>query len=164
MDIEFKRIPIDASEKMADTVMDLMEPYDYKSFHLFEPKYLSGFYGEAYNFTPDEIEPRAKEKASSDAKAWLNDSIKQYNSVVDSSTNIDFTKKGNEFALLPVWKYTYRYKDKNHDFYVNGQTGKTYGSIPVCSEKLIGYSGLVFAVVTLFLFALQKFLEVRREG
>lgn len=43
MDIKFRRIPVDASEKMPDDVMDLMEPYNYKMLTEFKPEYMSGF-------------------------------------------------------------------------------------------------------------------------
>ena len=35
------------------------------------------------------------------------------------------------FALLPVWKYLYRYNGKGYPFYVNGQTGKVIGAPPI---------------------------------
>lgn len=158
--VDFNRIPVDASEEMDDKVMDLMEPYDYNELTGFKPDYLSGFNSEAYNYTPDELFPRAQKKAGESSSEWLKSTIKQYTRMESPQEKIKLNRVKNEFALMPVWKYTYRYGGKNYDFYVNGQNGKTYGSIPICMPKLIGYSGLVFGVVACFLTALELLMEV----
>lgn len=56
MDIDFVKIPVDASVGMPDDVMDLMEPFDYKELQEFKPEYLSGFHSERYNMTSDLVE------------------------------------------------------------------------------------------------------------
>lgn len=60
MELDFNRVPVDASIKMPDGIMDLMEPYSYEQLQKFEAKYMSGFEAETYNQTPDELEGRAK--------------------------------------------------------------------------------------------------------
>ena len=55
MDIDFVKIPVDASVGMPDDVMDLMEPFDYKELQEFKPEYLSGFHSERYNVTDSSV-------------------------------------------------------------------------------------------------------------
>ncbi|MBO4514541.1 MAG: hypothetical protein J5721_02590 [Lachnospiraceae bacterium] len=55
MNIPFEKLPADASIKMPDSVMDLMEPYDYSKLTEFKPEYLSGFNAEYYNMPAEEI-------------------------------------------------------------------------------------------------------------
>ena len=43
---EFKRIPADASEKMPDEQMDMLEPYNYSEITDFAMPYLSGYLSE----------------------------------------------------------------------------------------------------------------------
>lgn len=160
LEIDFKRIPADASIAMDDKVMDLMEPYDYSKFDQFDSRYLSGFTSETYNFTPDQLETRARTKADTDARSWLNSTMSGYTSNMPQSSNIEHQRIGNEFALMPVWKYVYRYKNKEYPFYVNGQTGKIYGSAPKSGGKIASYSGIIFVVTLLFMKALQMLLEV----
>ena len=62
---EFKRIPADASEKMPDEQMDMLEPYNYSEITDFAMPYLSGYLSEKYNYTADEIQSRAKKRADS---------------------------------------------------------------------------------------------------
>ena len=62
MEIPFEKIPVDASSRMADDIMDLMEPYEYKALLDFEEKYMSGYEGEVYNFDSVNGEERAKKR------------------------------------------------------------------------------------------------------
>lgn len=45
MDVDFEKLPVDASLAMEDNVMDLMEPYGYEALENFRPEYMSGFLG-----------------------------------------------------------------------------------------------------------------------
>lgn len=141
MDIDFDKIPVDASVGMPDDVMDLMEPFDYKEMREFKPEYLSGFYSERYNMTSDLIESRAKSKMQEDAKKMLNDSYSGYASVRKIAENVSVTDSSVNYGLLPVWKYDYTYKGKEYPFYVNGQTGKLVGIAPISKAKVWAYAG-----------------------
>lgn len=141
MDINFDKIPVDASIGMPDDVMDLMEPFDYKELQEFKPEYLSGFYSERYNMTSDLVESRAKAKMQEDAQKMLHDSYSGYSSVRKLGENISVTGSDVNYGLLPVWKYDYTYKGKEYPFYVNGQTGKLVGIAPISKAKVWAYAG-----------------------
>lgn len=141
MDIDFDKIPVDASVGMPDDVMDLMEPFDYKEMQEFKPEYLSGFHSERYNMTSDLVESRAKAKMQEDAKKMLNDSYSGYASVRKMAENVSVTDSSVNYGLLPVWKYDYTYKGKEYPFYVNGQTGKLVGIAPISKAKVWAYAG-----------------------
>lgn len=160
LDIDFNRIPVDASIKMDDGIMDLMEPYDYQGLKNFSPKFLSGYYSEAYNYTPNELEPRAQKKATEDAASWLKGTTSQYTRFEMPKQLIRNNKTGNEFALLPVWFYDYRYRGKNYKFYINGETGKLYGAPPFSIGKMIGFTSILFASAFALLQAFELLMEV----
>ncbi len=141
MDIDFVKIPVDASVGMPDDVMDLMEPFDYKELQEFKPEYLSGFHSERYNMTSDLVESRAKAKMQEDAQKMLHDSYSGYSSVRKMGENINVTDSSVSYGLLPVWKYDYSYKGKEYPFYVNGQTGKLVGTAPISKAKVWAYAG-----------------------
>ena len=160
MNIDFKQVPVDASIPMPDKVMDLMEPYEYGDMVKFEPKYMSGYSAETYNLDPIILEPRAKEKIEKDTDTWIRDSISGYTTVTATRKNNVHTPSAREFAMLPIWKYTYRYRNKDFDYYINGQTGKVYGSMPKSIGK-IWFTGLsFFAALSLLVLALIQFVEV----
>lgn len=148
MDADFDKIPVDASYDMEDGAMDLMEPYDYQQFQDFEPKYMSGFYGEIYNQGAAELEGRAQEKARSASEEMMNASIQEYDSMKPFNKDLNLKRGSVNYALMPVWQYLYKYQGRDYLFHVNGQTGKVVGSTPVSKGKVIAYGASVFALVT----------------
>lgn len=160
MNIDFNRIPVDASIKMPDHIMDIMEPYEYKDLEKFQPKYMSGFTAETYNQTPDALEARAREKANKDTEDFLRSSMIGYDSLTPSRKDLQHRPSAREFAMMPVWKYVYRYHKTDYEYYINGQTGKVYGKLPKSVGKIL-FSGTTLLVgLLLLLRVLQYFVEV----
>ena len=149
MDVNFSRIPVDASIAMPDEMMDLLEPFDYSGMVPFLPKYMSGFLGEYYNMPSESLEPRGKAKARNDAKTMMMDSINMgfYNSVVPEMEDCDMTTQDSKYALLPIWNYRYSYHGKDYIFHLNGETGKLVGAPPISMAKLVACGSTVFASV-----------------
>lgn len=160
MDIEFTKIPVDASERMADDIMDLMEPYEYQALQNFEEKYMSGFEGEMSNFPETKLEERARKKAEHDSEMMLNDTITGYTTAVPIHKQIHVAKKEAHAALLPVWVYAYEFRGKEYIYYVNGQTGKVIGETPTDRRKAFLYSGTVFAAAALACQCISWILEI----
>ena len=147
MDVDFSRIPTDASLAMPDGEMDLLEPYNYGEMTGFEPKYMSGFLGEIYSVSKETLEPRAKQKARNDAGALMRSSIIGYDSVMPEMDDCQCMTKAENYALLPVWNYIYRFKGKDYFFRLNGQTGKLVGKAPISIGKMTGYAATLFGCI-----------------
>ena len=160
MDINFDLIPVDASAKMPDAIMDLMEPYNYAALERFQAKYMSGFNAETYNFYAAETESRAGEKATRYAKQLMAATYSGYASVTPINDNLILNKNAINFALLPVWHYKYKFKDKLFEYYINGQTGKIFGMPPVSKAKKYGYTLFMFVLLTAIAFLGWAILEV----
>lgn len=151
MDIDFRDVPADASVAMPDDVMDLMEPYDYKQLEAFKPEYLSGFFSEKYNMEAETIEGRARAKANSDAQELLQREITGYGAVRPIRNDKTVQRADHDYGLLPVWRYLYQYKGEEYPFYVNGQTGKIVGKVPVSLAKEWVYAGTLWACLFVIL-------------
>lgn len=160
MDIDFDKLPVDASIKMKDDVMDLMEPYDYKALTAFAPLYMSGFDGEVYNFTPEQLEGRAREKATRYSEKLMNDTLAGYSSITPINKNLNLQPSGTNYSLLPVWQYNYYYNGKIYDFYVNGQTGKIVGELPTSGKLKLLYFLVACGLFTAASYLLWMLLEV----
>lgn len=160
MDIDFKQLPVDASVKMPDKIMDIMEPYEYKDLEKFEAKYMSGFQGETYNETPDQLEGRAKTKANNDAESLLRASMSGYTTLNANQKSIQHRPTARELAMLPVWKYVYRYGGKEFEYYINGQTGKVYGKLPKSGMKMLFAGSTMLVGLIVLMKVLQFALEV----
>lgn len=146
MDIDFEKIPVDASVAMDNSVMDLLEPYNYQALVDFEDKYMSGFLAETYSDNPDALKARAESKAKNDSCSLLMDTLDGYSTLTHVSQDIDLHQKACEYALLPVWVYEFKYQGKTYTYHVNGQTGKVIGKTPIAYPKVAGYSAGLFAI------------------
>lgn len=160
MDVDFDQIPVDASYAMDDGIMDLMEPYDYQGFIDFAPKYMSGFYGEVYNQDAEAFADRAKGKAREASEELLQSSLSGYTTVRPLRKDLHLNQRDACYALMPVWQYVYRYRDKPYLYHVNGQTGKVVGMTPVSQAKVLVYSASVFAAVTAVCLMAVHVLEI----
>lgn len=150
MQASYDNIPVDASLMMPDATMDLMEPFDYEQFCSFNPKYLSGFFGEIYTETEADLEERAAMKARRSARAIVRNSINGYDTLSAKVEETSLKKGKTDYALFPVWLYSYEYSGRVYDIFVNGQTGKVVGKTPVSLPKVIAYGitvgGFIFAM------------------
>ena len=160
MEIQFDKIPVDASKRMADDVMDLMEPYEYRALCNFEEKYMSGYEGEVVNFSKEEEEQRAVEKAKRDSEDLLSESMGGYTTNIPERKNIELTARKAYFALMPVWVYKYHFRGKEYIYHVNGQTGKVIGKTPTDGKKALLYSGTVAVLVGMSCQCINWILEV----
>ncbi len=144
LSIRYQDIPADASLKMTDDIMDLMEPYQYQEMVDFQPEYMSGFLGEKYNMPSEDVEFRARNKMSESAETYLNQSISGYARLAHNSKEIRVKDHHAEYVLLPVWRYVYKYKGEMFPFYINGQTGKVVGKVPISRAKVLAYGGTLW--------------------
>ncbi len=149
--LNFAKVPADASTNMPDDVMDLMEPYDYSQLMAFQPDYLSGFMAEKYNLPAIEYVNRIKNKIKGDVDEYLKGTYLGYASVSPTSCKTEYADEVTNYSFLPVWVYHYEYKGKEYPFYVNGQTGKIVGEVPVSKAKVMSYGGTMWFVLTMIL-------------
>ena len=159
MSVQFEKLPVDASVDMPDEIMDWMEPYNYAELQEFKPEYLSGFYAEKYNMLSNLVESRAKQKATEDANKMMRDSYSGYSHVRTVNNDLNMSDYQADYGLLPVWKYIYRYKEKDYAFYVNGQTGKIVGTAPISSAKVWAYAGTLWACLTMIMALINVILR-----
>lgn len=160
MRVHFDNIPQDASFGMEDDCMNLVEPYDYRLLTDFDPKFMSGFLGEIYNDSAEFFEPKARARAKDSASVLLRGSVSGYASINSVNEQVEVNPGKTDYALLPVWLYVYKWKDKIYRFFINGQTGKVVGETPVSIKKIWFYGGTLAAVVFLGLKFILKILEV----
>lgn len=160
MDADFNRVPTDASVTMPDNEMDLLEPFDYSAMYPFQPKFMSGFRGELYSVDGPTLEPRAKAKVRKDAVTLMQQTISGYSSVVPECDDCQCQTQTENYALLPVWNYTYSYRGKQYQFRINGETGKMVGKAPMSIGKIIGCSATVFGLITAVGYMIQTIMGV----
>ncbi len=156
VDLNYNRIPCDASKKMEDSMMDKLEPYDYVNLKDFKMPYLAGYISEKYDFDDNEMLPRIKQRAGSYVDSYINSTISGYATVNVHHKDIYIRKVNSEYTLMPVWMVCYDYKKSEHIFAMNGQTGKVVGRPPLSAMKIaawfMGISAASFAVMRILTF------------
>ena len=146
IDLSYVKVPVDASEKLDDVLMDKLEPFDYSNLKDFKTPYLAGYIAEKYNYTDDELLPRIQEKVEPYIDNYVRSTIAGYSSVNYKTKQIQTNKKNAYYVLLPIWMVYYDYGDKEHIFAMNGQTGKVVGKPPISGAKVAGwFSGIAAA-------------------
>ena len=148
---KYELIPADASEKMDDKTMDLLEPFNYDELRPFEMPYLSGYFAEKYTYKAEDMKNRIENRV----RDYVNDEARStmigYQTLNILSSNLNLTRKRASYALMPVWILNYQYKGKNYSFNMNGQTGRIVGKLPKSMAKIAAlFSGVTAASALIF--------------
>ena len=146
---EFTGIPMDGSEKMDDTFMESIEPFDYTQMKDFDTAYLSGYLADKYDVSPENGKERIRQRVDRSINDQLQSSLLGYATVVPTGKKLRTHHRRARYVLLPVWILNTRYQDKLYTFAMNGQTGKMTGSFPVCPKRSAAWFCGICAGVTL---------------
>ncbi len=161
----FRGIPVDAVKKLNDDFMESIEPYDYSELKEFDMMYLSGYAAERYSVpfkdVSDYLELRARREARDriiSPNRHLITKVFCQESEVDSMSA--------KYAMLPLYMCNIEHKGEKHTIIVNGQTGKTNGTVPVDERKVTVRNLLVAGGIAALFIAvwLILFLPMHTSG
>ncbi|MBQ3150900.1 MAG: hypothetical protein IJB86_06610 [Clostridia bacterium] len=152
----FEKIPVDGLQKMDDSYMDAIEPFNYSEMIPFNSAYLSGYVADRFDVDLEQSTPRANERIYNTATEAIRATVHGYTTVTPSSKKIGIIKGNAKYALFPVWLLNTKYNDKMYTFAMNGQTGKLVGELPVDKKKrnrlFFGIAAAIAAVGQLLVF------------
>ncbi len=155
-DLGFDKIPVDGSQKMADDLMESIEPFDFSQAVDFQTAYLAGYLADKYDVTADDSIERANERVRKTAEESLRATVNGYSSVITESVKVRLENGKAKYALYPVWLLNTTWNGKKYTFAMNGQTGKFVGDLPMDKSAyrkwLFGIAGGVTAAGMLLSF------------
>lgn len=148
IDIFLNKIPCDASKKLDDKSMDLLEPFNMDELKDFNVGYLSGNLTEKYDYNDQELLSRAYKRGKEYVIKYLENDIQRegFSAITINKDMSKMKNKDAKYILLPIWILTYNYKDKDYQFLMNGQTGKVIGKPPIDNIKVF-FTGTILAVI-----------------
>ena len=149
--IGFENVPVDGSTKMADDLMESIEPFNISGAVDFQTAYLAGYLADKYDVSEKESINRAHDRMKKSAEEVLADTVKGYASVVPENTNVNISGGKAQYALYPVWILNTTWKDKKYIFAMNGQTGKMTGDLPIDRGIYLKWLAGLTAVFTVVL-------------
>ena len=111
-------------EKMDDTLMAKLEPYRFDTLQTFQIPYLAGFEADQGDYRSEDLLPQVKQQVAGYAAEYARSTISGYTSVHIDHQQMDYDHISSNYVYLPIWFISYRYRDKDYIFAMNGQTGK----------------------------------------
>ncbi|SIS39662.1 hypothetical protein SAMN05421766_101477 [Zobellia uliginosa] len=145
-------ILINASQKKRQEIPPKVAQWDVKELVPFNSKYLSGFVTEKYSISLKEGHHLSFQEAKEIAYSWIRRDI---GGDTQRITQSDITLADETFKhiLLPVYISSYRYDNKEYNFYINGQTGQLSGTRPYSFYKiffLVLFIVVIIAIISIF--------------
>ncbi len=146
----FDRIPVDGSEKMADDLMESIEPFDFSGAVDFQTAYLAGYLADKYDVDAEQSVARANERVRKTTEQTFADTVQGYSTVIPESVKVRLSNGSAKYALYPVWLLNTTYEGNKYTFAMNGQTGKFVGNLPLDKKAygrwLFGLTAAIGAV------------------
>lgn len=158
--MSFSNIPVDGSSKMADDLMESIEPYDFSKAVDFQTAYLAGFLADKYDVTMEDSIGRANERVKVSAEDTLRSTVNGFDTVKPVSSSVQVKKGKAKYAMYPVWLINTVYKGEKLTFAMNGQTGKIVGNIPTSTSKLAGLFAGITAGAGALIFLIGRFMQL----
>ena len=106
--------------------------------------YLSGFFAEQYDIDKEEVAPMIEGQVNRYYGYLVGELVSGYDHVVNVNDGVDINLEDWNYTLLPAWILTYIYNGKAYVFAVNGQTGKSYGELPLSKPRLSSAFAMIF--------------------
>ena len=159
--LDFSAIPVDGSEKMANDLMESLEPFDLSDAVDFETAYLSGYLADRWDVESNEAIERAKQRITESTDDELRATVSGYNSVIKQSGTVNVTPRSSKYILLPVWILNTTWRQQKFVFAMNGQTGKFVGNLPIDKGAYFRHliiGGLIASPIVFIILAIMSLL------
>jgi DNA-directed RNA polymerase subunit RPC12/RpoP len=150
-EIDLKNVGEIAFTKINQSLINGILPFRENEAVDFSMPYLSGFFAEQYNITKEEVEPMIEDQINRYYDYLVNGLVNGYDRINTINKGIDIKEEEWNYTLLPAWILTYNYNGKTYVFAVNGQTGKSYGELPLSNQRLAKAFSAIFGVTFLAL-------------
>ena len=138
--VGFEHVPVDGSSKMADDLMESIEPYNISDAVHFQTAYLAGY------VTAEESVDRANQRVKRSTEEVFAETVEGYTTVTPENTNVQFHGGKARYALYPVWLLNTTWNGNQYVFAMNGQTGKFVGDLPVDKAAAKRWTFLLAAI------------------
>ncbi len=129
--VRFERVPVDGSSKMADDLMESIEPFDFSQAVDFQTAYLAGYLADKYDVTSEQSVERANQRIKKSTEDLFAGTVHGFATLETEASNINLSNGVAKYALYPVWLLNTSWEGNQYTFAMNGQTGKLVGDLPM---------------------------------
>ena len=157
-ELRFEKVPVDGSIKMADELMESIEPFDFSEAVGFQTAYLAGYFANKYDVDAEKCAERANTRIKKSTEDVFAGTVHGYSTVVPEHVSIRLKDGSAKYALYPVWMLNTTWNGNQYMFAMNGQTGKFVGNLPMDKAAyrkwLFGLTGAISAAVFIITYLL----------
>ncbi len=158
--MEFQSIPIDASRKADDALMDTVGPFDISKAKPFDMAYMAGFTADRFDVNKSSMQKKANTRIMNSAsRVAMAQGTAGYSGVKHSGGNLkaDLSAK---YMLFPLYMFELEHEGKKYPFAMNGQTGKVAGKLPIDQtvSRVYFWKRVGVTAGALILFSVIKYL------
>lgn len=150
--IHFEDITTSAISEEDKAMLEGVLPYPMNEHVDFSIPYLQGFTAKKRDIDREAISGEIREKMENYSKDLINDTARGYTALLGETADLNILSSHWEYTLMPIWILTYKRKNKNYNYAMNGATGKIYGELPVSFLKLGFFSAFIALVAGLLSF------------
>ncbi|MDR2957593.1 MAG: hypothetical protein LBU61_05380 [Coriobacteriales bacterium] len=154
--VEFAYVPVDGSFRLADDLMESIEPFDYSQLVEFQTAYLSGYSANIYDVDANTAIKRAQQRMHATTESVIQSTIQGYSTVRLDQMAVNHRNPRCQYAMLPVWLLSTSWDGNTYTYAMNGQTGVLVGNVPV--DKSLRWKNffitlsIAFAVIFVIVF------------
>ena len=152
--IAMRHVPVDGSRKMADDLMESIEPFDFRDAVPFQTAYLAGFMADRYDVNYQDCTDRAGQRMEASAMESLKDTAGGYDVITMTGGQCDWKHANVTYALYPVWLLSTQWEGNNYLFAMNGQNGRFVGDLPLDRKKFRIYRIRTILIIMAIIFAI----------
>lgn len=156
--IGFNQVPVDGSSKMADDLMESIEPFDFSEAVPFQTAYLAGYMADKYDVNAEESIERANERVKRSTEEAFAATASGYTTITPENSSVQLHGGTAKYALYPVWLRNTTWKGQQYIFAMNGQTGKFVGDLPIDSGAAKRWTIGLAAIFSSAVFGIAKLL------
>jgi hypothetical protein len=153
--IAFEHVPVDGSSKLADDMMESLEPYDYKEAVDFQTAYFAGYMADKFDVSEEDSFKRANERVKNASADAFRSTVQGFTTVTPDGGSIVTQDGKAEYVMYPLWLLNTKWNGEKYTFAMNGQTGKFVGNLPVDKSKANQILFKTAGIVALIAFVVQ---------
>ena len=146
--VGFENVPVDGSSKMANDLMESIEPYNCAEAVDFQTAYLAGYLADKYDVTAEESIERANARVKRSTEEAFAGTVQGYHIVTAEKSSVQFNNGKAKYALYPVWLLNTTWNGNEYTFAMNGQTGKFVGDLPVDKAAATRWTAILAVAFT----------------
>jgi len=153
VEVDFDDVIVAASNTLPVHISSRLTNWDKENLVAYRKEFLAGFITEIYSINFVDAFEFAKNIMDDEIISEIRSDIGGDEQKINShSTNYEDIKF--KHLLLPIWISSFKYKEKQYQYVINGRSGEVYGEYP---KSIVKITALVLTIIAVLVILYQIF-------